>query len=91
MKLLYCKRCHDIIKMSHRLNTCECGQVKGMYTSDLNVEYTGAYAVPLGILNDSFIDAVRNQPEKDNEERTGGVRFEGFVIPKQCSRVTRLT
>lgn len=79
MKLVYCKECCDVFKMSHELKKCECGASWGRYKGDgLNATYSGE-AVPLGIHNSSLASALRNQP------RAGaGESFIAFVIPKIC-------
>lgn len=83
MKLIYCPHCHNIVKLCRRVTTCECRLSHGAYLDDLNAVYSGD-AVPLGIANSSFIDALRNQPASGD-----GMRFEAFVIPKKCSTFKR--
>ncbi len=85
MKLLYCKKCHDIVLMrKHLYTSCNCGETRGKYIDDLRAEYEGKFAVPLGIDNRSFLDAVGNQPSEGM-----GERFEAFVIPKSCPTFVR--
>jgi hypothetical protein len=79
MKLIYCSLCHDIIRLRRQVTTCKCGLSHGTYLNDLNAVYSGD-AIPLGIDNSSFIDALKNQPKKGQ-----GVRFEAFVIPFECA------
>ena len=79
MKLIYCPECHDIIKLNHGLHECICKSSWGHYLEDgLNAVY-GGQAIPLGIVNRSFIAAINNQPDNDL-----GEHFEAFVVPKQC-------
>jgi hypothetical protein len=78
MKLIFCPNCEDIIKCQESGRTCQCGASGGRYTDNLNAIYWGK-AVPLGLANSSFVQALRNQPEDGQ-----GSRFEAFVIPKSC-------
>ena len=84
MKLIYCPYCHDIIKLRRQVTICECGKSFGTYLDDLNAAYSGD-AVPLGIANSSFIGALKNQPASGD-----GMRFEAFVIPKDCLTFKRI-
>jgi len=90
MKLLYCKRCHDIIKLSQRLKTCDCGNVKGMYSTERQAQFVGEFAVPLGIQNSSFERAVNQQPKTNNEDGESEATFEAFVIPEICPTLERI-
>lgn len=90
MKLLYCRRCKDIIALAHQLKSCACGMSKGMFSDTFHAQYTGEFAVPLTILTESLEDAVRNQPTEDTPDRKGGVKIEAFVIPKVCVRMERV-
>lgn len=85
MKLIYCTHCDDIVKLTHEPRTCECGRSGGRYFSDgLNAEIWGD-AVPLGIANPSFAEALKNRPKSGHQ----GSRFEAFVIPEECSTVIK--
>jgi hypothetical protein len=80
MKLLYCRLCGDIFSLDTKLKQCGCGDTKGLYMEDkLNAEYSGVSAMPLGITNMTFREAVRMQPEDGM-----GYNFVAFVIPKEC-------
>jgi len=85
IKLIYCPHCQDIRKLTHLLTTCQCGRSYGQYHSDELNAYYGGIAVPLGIANSSFVDALKNQPPEGM-----GKRFEAFVIPKKCPTFIRL-
>jgi hypothetical protein len=56
---------------------CDCGGTTGMYIDEINANYSGRYAVPLGIDNNSFIDARNNIGQTSTT-------FEAFIIPKNC-------
>ena len=90
MKLLYCQRCKDIITLAYQLKACSCGMSKGMFSDTLNAQYTGEFAVPLGIRTKSLEDAIRNQPAKDTPDHKGGVKITAYVIPKICVSMERL-
>lgn len=84
MKLLYCPNCKDITRLwvgarSH----CKCGKSSGYYKADgLNARYEGE-AIPIGIDNSSFAEALRNQPMVAKFGR----RFTAFVIPKYADTI----
>ena len=84
MKLLYCKRCHDIFRLFFARQDCGCGAVSGAYLDNERVEYSGP-AVPLGIANSSFGAAVESQPASGD-----GKVFDAFVIPKQCDTFVKV-
>jgi hypothetical protein len=84
MKLILCRKCHDLVAMRRTPRRCECGAAGGQYVDDVNAVYHGE-AVPLGIANSSLATAVQNQPEDGNL----GQRFEAFVIQKTCPTFTR--
>ncbi len=85
MKLLFCRRCHDVFKLARETRCCSCGLTKGWYRTYedeslmLDAEYSGEYAVPIGFSNKSLTEALRNIPKSGQ-----GFRFEAFVIPKEC-------
>lgn len=84
MKLIFCTECHDIVKLTLETRSCKCGLCSGKYLNDVVAEYSGP-AVPLGIDNSSFAEALRTQP------RWGmGRVFTGFVIPKVCNTFKKL-
>lgn len=84
MKLLFCNNCHDIFSLSFKEKTCTCGKVKGKYIDQLNAEYSGDDAIPLGIANPSFAEALENQPESG-----WGEEFTAWVIAKKCDTMVK--
>lgn len=85
MKLLFCLECKDVFNLSFAVKKCSCLKTSGNYLPDgINAEYSGP-CVPLGFANSSFIQAVRNQPERD-----WGKDFNAFVIQKQCDTMKRI-
>lgn len=80
MKLLFCKNCHDIFNLKVSIEkSCMCGKTKGMYIDKIHAQYSGEFAVLLGINNYSFLKAIQKLPDKN----IGNV-FEAFVISKNC-------
>lgn len=64
MKLLFCRRCGDVVKLQRTQRECGCGSSSGRYRSDgLRASYFGD-AVPLGIDNNSLLAALGSK-EKD--------------------------
>lgn len=64
--------------MRYEERSCFCGKSKGKYLDNLYAEYSGP-AIPIGFANFSFVQALRNQPDK-----APGKTFEAFVIEKNC-------
>lgn len=92
MKLLFCKSCQDIIKLTYTVRACNCGKTQGIYLPDgLHARYTGKYAIPIGIANNQFGDAIRNQPLGDKDNFIWGERFESWIIPKKCSTMIKIS
>lgn len=58
-----------------------CG---GKYLDDLHATYWGT-AIPLGFDNNTFIRAIREQPDKGM-----GMEFKAFVIPKQVATMHKV-
>lgn len=86
MKLILCKNCHDVFKLSQMMRSCKCGMAKGRYLkNNFNAEYSGSSAVPLGFANSTLVKAIDNQPENGL-----GSEFVAFVIPKECPTMKRV-
>lgn len=60
MKLLLCLECNDIFSLDLKKKKCSCGKTKGQYIDHLNAIYEGDSALPIGISNPSFREAVLN-------------------------------
>lgn len=84
MKLLFCKSCQDVFRLTGIERACRCGAVRGRYVDDINAVYAGSDAVPLGFKNSIFAWAVTKQPEEGE-----GLRFDAFVIPVECATFQR--
>ncbi len=87
MKLLYCRKCHHVFKLSGWDGACLCGGARGRYhLNGIDAVYSGEHAVPLGIANGSLLKAIAKQPLTPGP----GERFEAFVIPVQCETFRRV-
>lgn len=87
MKLIYCPRCHDVVKLWQKdeARFCTCGASFGKYEEDgLNATIYGE-AIPIGIDNFSFRRALDSRPDKG-----WGSGFVAFVIPKACETVREI-
>lgn len=81
MKLIYCPACEDIVLLMMWTRKCLCGGSGGRYLNE-DVALLHGKAIPLGIHNTGFADALKNQPQEGQ-----GSEFPAFVIPKQCDTV----
>ena len=80
MKLLFCRECEDLFRLTKEERACSCGATSGYYLKDgLHAEYFGEKAVPLFIANGSFIEAVFDRPLSGK-----GSIFTAGVIPVVC-------
>ena len=77
MKLLFCKKCNDVVALRRAPRSCQCEASWGSYRKDLlHASYSGP-CIPLGFNNADFTNALREFPF----EGARGVLFEAFVIP----------
>lgn len=77
MKLIFCPHCHDVRKLHYEVVSCRCGKSSGQYLADGVQARVMGDAIPLGILNSSFVAAIKARPEDGMVERV-----ESFVIPR---------
>ena len=82
MKLIFCPKCQDMLKLQRELRMCDCMSSWGQY-DDNGIDATiGGEAIPIGIDNYTFSEAIRNRPMAGL-----GSTFEAFVIPEICNTV----
>ena len=86
MKLIYCKRCGDIIRLWQAPRKCMCGESKGQYINIIDAEISGP-CLALGFSNEDFTSAVYH-PRR--EEDRGGIEFLAFIIPEGAISVERV-
>ena len=90
MKLLFCKKCNDVVKLRRDPITCECGASWGRYREDgLHAEYGGEPAVLLGIANSSLFRALVLQNSLGDNPHGLGRTFEAFIIPENAPTIHR--
>jgi hypothetical protein len=82
MKLLYCRACHDIVRLHAAERSCVCGRSKGRYRNDRVVQVYGPCSV-LGIPNLGFLRAVN-----DPASLQGG-DFKAFLIAEPNESIER--
>lgn len=82
MKLIFCKQCQDIVRLTNRIRYCKCKNVYGRYVND-SVAIISKNAVPIGILNNSLKAALN----KDN--KTEDVHFVSFIIAENAPNIIR--
>lgn len=56
MKLVYCKKCQDIIRLHHVVRRCFCGKCYGMYVNNSFAWYVGKHAIPVGLGQDHILE-----------------------------------
>lgn len=59
MKLLYCYKCNDVIRLQPETRHCKCGLTKGKYKYRRYAEYEGDYAIPLWLDDASLKRSAR--------------------------------
>ena len=84
MKLFFCSQCQDVLKFGHnKMRYCKCGNSGGEYIDNLNGKIFGN-AIPIGINNYSFVEALRKRPQSGK-----GKTFTAFVIPIECNTIEK--
>jgi len=81
MKLIFCKTCYDVKKLSKNMTYCNCGKCYGKYVDNLNA-VINKEAIPLGVNNFSFASSINNRPKEGI-----GKTFEAFVISEECDTI----
>ena len=85
MKLLYCLKCHSMVRLVEYERSCECKACKGRYIDAVRAVYSGP-ALPIGIDNASFKHAISMQPK-----RGMGISFKAFIIPEKCATFKKVS
>ena len=85
MKLIFCPKCEDVIKLQKQeIRFCKCEKSAGYYLNNLDAAICGE-AIPIGFANQSFVEALKNRPEMGM-----GERFEAFVIPHKTPTINKV-
>jgi len=82
MKLIICEVCLEMFRLGDEKRSCRCGASWGNYISETDAEY-GGEAIPIGIDNRDFMDAIRYFP---NERRM----IRCWVMPKDCQTMFKV-
>lgn len=82
MKLIFCTKCHDVIRLLSEVRRCQCGASSGWYKEDGHKAKIKGPCTPLGFDNPSFVDALRQRPGTGR-----GSKFLAFVIPVNCKTI----
>ena len=84
MKLLYCPKCHDIIRIFSKKGTryCSCTSSFGYSKDNVNI-VIGGNGIPIGIADNTLNGALRSRPIRGK-----GCNFMSFVIPSNCKTVS---
>lgn len=97
MKLILCKYCHDLIKLNEQDRLCDCGRSGGRYLEDGHHAVMWGKALPVGIDNNTFVQACQYL-NFEPEDETGavlkfiGLEFKAFLInEKECSTIKRIS
>jgi hypothetical protein len=86
MKLVLCKKCQDVVRLTSEMRQCKCKLSGGCYLDDIQAVYWGNDAAPLGFDNLTLVDALKRQPEGPGV----GATFVAFVIPRTCDTFKRV-
>ena len=91
MKLLYCKSCHDSLKLITRVRSCTCGQSSGKILEDFHsAEVWGRYSEVIGVDNLSLHHALKSPDLDPPEDAFGyGPQVKAFLCPHGYEKVTR--
>lgn len=66
MKLIHCKKCHDVVRLVHtKWRMCECKATGGQYNADLMTATIGGDADVIGIPN-PFFDEINKYLIEEN-------------------------
>ena len=86
MKLIFCAKCQDIVKLRRVKTYCGCKRCWGYYKKDGLNAVINHKAIPIGIDNISFCRAISFiEGEVDSMH---GSLFTAFVIPrKDCNTI----
>lgn len=88
MKFVHCKKCQDIVKLWEEGRYCRCGSCGGRYVDRINAVFWGDGAVPLGLDNNSFVQALRSVA--GHRTILGSIGYNSFVIQEPCSTFVRI-
>jgi len=85
MKLIFCPKCQDIIRLITSPRKCLCGKSEGWYLEDGWHAVIKGDAIAVGINNSSFAAAYRSRSIKADL----GPDFRAFFFPENTERIRR--
>jgi hypothetical protein len=94
MKLILCKKCHDVYKLSTKQTRgCNCGLTWGYYLTDgLKAEVSdNEYTQVLGFHNGTLLEALSKQNREGDREDGFGHQFIAFLMPDNAPNVVKVT
>ena len=76
MKLIFCPKCQDMVKLLHDKRYCSCKASWGWYEKDGRNAVIGGEAIPIGIDNSQFVPALKEADDtKDRSHYFGAWVF----------------
>ena len=85
MKLIYCRACQDIMKLTMETRYCACGRSWGKYLKGGSRALISSTSVPLAIENIPFDVALQKRDETGESQP-----FKADVIHKNPRRITEV-
>jgi hypothetical protein len=87
VKLLFCLRCQDVIKLDTNLRKCKCGFSSGKYLEDKLHAEVSKDVIVLGLNNNKFGNALRNYFMNSLAGRTLPTEFDAWIINIDSKRI----
>ena len=84
MKLLFCTKCQDMIKMTINLRGCTCGASSGYIKADKVTAVINGPMKVVGINDKTFYEAVNHQPRQGY-----GKEFTAFILPHENKSIIK--
>ena len=88
MKLLFCPKCHDMFKLTHKHKSCECGEVTGNYINNTNAVTNGkgiSVAIGNGSLKNAYYKLKFCGDEQSRDFYISSCRVICWVRPNEGS------
>lgn len=90
MKLLFCRACSDVVKLTREIRRCQCGASRGRYIDDdWHAEVWGESVEVVGLRNDSLMSAVRVLDSLQGSVARGP-DVQAFLFPRVHERAKRM-
>ena len=87
MKLILCRKCHDVFKLDYETRKCKCGECFGKYLNDGLVAEVNKPSIVLGFNNNSLADALNFSNYGKLTSKYMGDRFEAFIISQKSDTI----